>query len=185
MRFNLPAARILDFDTESRPLTYLGSDWTTSEITAIACSFGPEHMSCWLLGIDDPKTMLYSFVAMYNTADIVTGHYIRNHDLPRINAALSEYGLPALKPKLTIDTKNDLKPIQGVSKSQESLAEMLGIVAPKIGMSQGAWRAANRLERVELAHERVVGDVRQHQALRLELTRRGWLNAPKVWGVDK
>jgi hypothetical protein len=181
MKFDLRAAKILDFDTESRPLTYLGSDFTTSELTAIACSYGPHHMSCWLLGQDDPKTMLYAFTVMYNTADIVTGHYIRNHDLPRINAALSEYGLPGLQPKLTIDTKNDLKPIQGISKSQESLAEMLGIKAPKIGMSQGAWRSANRLERVELARERVVGDVRQHQALRLELTRRDWLNPPKMW----
>lgn len=177
----LGSIKILDFDTESRPLTYLGSDWTTSELTAIACSFGPHHMSCWLLGQDDPVTMLWSFRAMFMVADIVTGHYIRNHDLPRINAALSEYGIPPLPPKLTIDTKNDLKTLSGVSKSQESLAEMLGIRVPKIAMTQGKWRAANRLQRVELARERVEGDVRQHQALRLELTRRGWLSPPKLW----
>lgn len=182
MKFRFREAKVLDFDTESRPLTYLGSDFTTSEITAIACSFGvTQPVPCWLLGRDEPEDMLAGFVWMYNMSDVVTGHYIRNHDLPRINAALSEYGMPGLGPKLTIDTKNDLKPIQGVSKSQESLADMFGVTAPKIGMSQKAWRSANRLERVELAEERVIGDVRQHQALRLELTRRGWLNPPKLW----
>jgi hypothetical protein len=28
--------RVLDFDIENRPLTYLGSDFTTAEVTAIA-----------------------------------------------------------------------------------------------------------------------------------------------------
>lgn len=185
MRINIRAPKILDFDTESRPLSYLGHDYTTSEITAIACSYGSHHMSCWLLGEDDLKTMFYRFTVMYNCADIVTGHYIREHDLPRINAGLVEYGLPPLGPKLTIDTYRDLKRIQGVSKSQENLAAMLGLDEPKIGMSQTAWRAANRLERVDLTRDRVVGDVRQHQALRERLTVLGWLGPPVVWSGEK
>lgn len=184
MRFSIRAPRILDIDTENRPLSYLGKDFTTSEITAIACSFGFSHMSCWLLGQDDPEHMLASFRGMYLQADVITGHYIRKHDLPKLNGAMTEYGLPPLPPKLTIDTYVDLKPINGVSKSQESLAAMLGVHAQKLGMSQAAWRAANRLERLDLTRARVVGDVRQHQELRLKLTELGWLNPPKVWSAD-
>src|SRR5262245_59473495 len=47
------AARVLDFDIENRPLSYLGQDFTTSEVTAIAASFGrKEKMHVWLLGQD-------------------------------------------------------------------------------------------------------------------------------------
>src|SRR6266853_2925623 len=114
MKFKIPKVKLLDFDTESRPLTYLGNDFTTSEITAIAASFGIDReINVWVLGKDDPRCMLSRFSLLYNVADIVTGHYIRNHDLPRINASLAEYNLPSLKPKLVIDTYNDLRQITG------------------------------------------------------------------------
>jgi hypothetical protein len=185
MRLGIRAPRILDFDTECRPLSYLGQDFTTSEITAIAWSFGLDKpVRCVLLGRDDPEWMLRDFTLAYNRADIVTGHYIRAFDLPKINGALAEYGLPLLGPKLTIDTKNDLKPINGISKSQESLGAMFKTSAPKIQMNQIKWRSANRLENIALAEERVIGDVRQHQELRLELTKHGMLYAPKVWSPD-
>jgi len=174
--------KILDFDTECRPLTYLGNDFTTSEITAIAASFGPDQqVHCWLLGLDGPQWMLEEFTWLYDQADYVTGHYIRKHDLPKINGALAEYGLPPLKPKMTIDTYLDLRKISGISRSQESLCEMLGIKEPKIGMSQVKWRAANRLDNIELTRTRVIGDVRQHQQLRVKLSELGWLNQPKPW----
>ena len=186
MKFNFRSAKILDFDTESRPLSYLGHDFTTSEITAIACSFNDDdYVYCWLLGELPLGQLLYRFYELYQCADIVTGHYIRKHDLPRINGMLTEHGFPPLPPKLTIDTYSDLKTIQGVSKSQESLSDMLGIEAPKVGMSQAAWRAANRLQRLDLTRNRVTGDVRQHQELRLRLTALGWLNPPKVWSGSK
>lgn len=175
--------RILDFDIENRPLTYAGNDFTFGEVTAIAASFGLDlPVQCWLLGRDDPRDMLQDFVWLYDQADIVTGHYIRKHDLPIVNGALVEYGLPALRPKLTSDTCLDIT-IKGVSKSQESLAAMLGVASPKVYMSQADWRVANRLERdgIELAAARVVGDVRQHQELRLALAKLGHLGPAKVW----
>src|SRR5688500_2637553 len=70
--------RVLDFDIENRPLSYLGSDFTTSEVTAIAWAWcdRPEDVSCVLLGEVEPVSMLQQFVAAYNSADMVTGHYI-------------------------------------------------------------------------------------------------------------
>lgn len=176
---------VLDFDIENRPLTYAGRDFTFSEVTAIAASFHQHGtMYCWLLGACDPVDMLEGFRGLYDQADVVTGHYIRNHDLPIIQGAMLEYGLAPLGPKLTSCTKNDLLNLSGVSKSQESLADMLGVPAPKIGMSQASWREANRLTPagLDLTERRVTGDVRQHQQLRAELVRRGLLKPPRVWG---
>lgn len=184
--FEVKAPRILDFDIENRPLSYYGGDLTTAEITAIAFSYAhEEHVDCYLLGQHDPQWMLDTFRLAYNDADIVTGHYIRKHDLPIINGAMVELGLPPLGPKMTIDTKLDLIKwsFQAQPKSQQELALTLGIEAPKIQMSQQDWREANRLTRsgLDKTRERVVGDVKQHKAMRLELTHRGLLKAPRVW----
>lgn len=176
--------RILDFDCENRPLSYLGSDFTTAEITAVAASWvGEKKVHCWLLGEATTQEMLQGFTALYDAADLVTGHYIRNHDLPIVNGALMEAGLPTLGAKLTCDTKNDLVRRKDISASQESLAEMLGLPAPKEHMSQPQWREANRLTKKGLAEtrRRVVADVVQHKQLREALLTAGLLHPPRVW----
>lgn len=174
---------ILDFDIENRPLSYWTPDRPSAEITAIAWSFGGNKVEVRLLGRDDPEEMLTAFVTAYDLADMVTGHYIRRHDLPIINGALMEYGLPTLKPKLVQDTKVDLVKRADLPVSQEALAEMLGVPAPKISMSQVKWREANRLapEGLALTEKRVVGDVKQHMKLRKALLKAGLLKAPRVW----
>lgn len=174
--------RTLDFDIENRPLSYWYADACTAEVTAIAASFGPdEPVYCWLLGRDVPEQMLEGFRFLYDQADIVTGHYIRKHDLPIINGAMLEYNLAPLGPKLSSDTKLDLNRIADLSASQESLADMLGIEEEKYHMTQRKWRRANRLLDIEEAEKRAVGDVRQHQALRSALVEHGYLGPPKVW----
>jgi hypothetical protein len=175
--------RILDFDIENRPLTYIGNDFTTAEITAIAASWvGSSEIQTWLLGRDDPFDMLCAFCKLYDAADVVTGHYIRKHDLPIINGAMLEIGLRPLSPKLASDTKLDLIVRAGVSASQESLSGLLGLPASKFHMTQTMWRQANRLEALELTKRRVAGDVKQHKLLREELIALGWLGPPKMWG---
>lgn len=178
--------RILDFDIENRPLAYLGADFTTAEITAIAAGWaadGAQSIQAWLLGEVDPVEMLERFRALYDEADLVTGHYILMHDLPVINGAMLEYGLPPLAEKLVSDTKVHLVNRRHMSASQENLSAMLGVPAVKIHMSNAAWREANRLTPagLTLTHTRVVGDVVQHLALRRALIERGYLGAPTVW----
>lgn len=177
--------RVLDFDIENRPLSYWAPDMPTAEITAIA--------SCWtddigslqscLLGIESLEDILDHFVERYNEADIVTGHYIRRHDLPHINGALLELGKTQLQPKLTIDTKMDMYKKQGVPATQEYLGVILNIAAPKVHMTQDDWREANRLTPEGLAktQARVEGDVIQHMLMRAEMQKRGLLRAPKTW----
>lgn len=178
------ALRILDFDIENRPLSYLGGDWTTAEVTAIAAGWSDEEaVECWALGEVDGPTMLAAFRDLYERADVVTGHWITGHDLPILNGALMEHGLPTLGPKLTSDTKRDLIKRKDISASQESLAAMLELAEPKVGMNQARWREANRLTPAGIAatKERVIGDVNQHKALRLALLERNLLKPPRRW----
>jgi len=181
--------RILDADIENRPLAYLGQGFTTSEVTAIAwCWVGyPKTIKVrvlgWYNGWYNGEMMLREFVDDYNKADMVTGHYIRNHDLPILNGAMMEYGLEPLSEKLTSDTKNDLLKRKDLSASQENLASMLGLPEMKAHMSNTNWREANRLtpEGLKLTAERAMSDVIQHMALRKELLKRGLLGPPRMW----
>lgn len=176
--------RILDFDIENRPISYLGSDFTTADITAIACSWvGEKKVHCWMLGEVDYVEMLTEFTKFFREADVVTGHYIRQHDLPIISGALFEFNLPKLGRKLTSDTKTDLRIMGGISKSQESLAGVLDLPGSKYHMTQDMWRDANRLTPtgIELTRKRVCDDVVQHKHLREVLVRRNMLNPPVLW----
>jgi hypothetical protein len=177
--------RVLDFDIENRPLSYLGSDFTTAEVTAIAWAWcdTPEDVTVYLLGEHDLSFILNSFVDAYLRADMVTGHFILGHDLPMVNGALMECGMPPLQDRLVQDTKVHLIAAKGISKSQESLGAMFRLDAPKVQMNQSKWRAANRLTPEGLAEvrQRVTGDVRQHIELRQTLLDRQLLRAPCVW----
>lgn len=177
--------RVLDFDCEARPLHWIGGDYVSKEITAIAWAWvdDPDGATALLLGETDPIEMLQRFVEAYNQADLVTGHFIRGYDLPLVSGALTEYQLPALSKKLSQDTKIDLLRFSGLSKSQESLGALLGLQHPKVQMNQAKWRAANRLqpEGLSAVRERVIGDVKQHIEMRQRLLELGYLGSPKLW----
>jgi hypothetical protein len=181
-----PPLRILDFDCEARPLSWIGGDYVSKEITAIACAWvdEPDRVHCWCLGEGWPmRDMLDFFLVQYERADIVTGHYIRGFDLPLMNSALSEVGLPPLADKLTHDTKLDLVRRHGMSSSQKNLAAMLGCSHPKVEMTDQDWREANRLTPAGIAktRARVTGDVRQHIEMREKLLARAMLLPPRMW----
>ena len=177
--------RVLDFDCEARPLSWIGGDFVSKEITAIAAKFigekGRTHV--WILGDCGVTEMLEGFRELYDEADMVAGHHIRGFDLPTVNAMMGENNLPKLGAKLAHDTCKDLTRWSGISKSQESIADMLGVKAPKVQMSQAKWRSANRLhpESFALTYKRVVGDVLQNIELRQRLIELRYLKPPKVW----
>jgi len=185
--------RILDFDIENRPLSYWQPDCPTAEITAIASCWTDDLSSMQVLlltpDMDGPTDMLEIFRERYDQAGMVTGHYIRRHDLPIINGALYELGLPLLGKKLTCDTKLDMFKKSDVPATQEFLLETLqvkdiyGKPLSKFHMSQSDWREANRLVPKGLVKtaERVSSDVYAHMAMREEMLRRGMLRAPSYW----
>ena len=166
-------SRVLNFDCETRTLGWYAGGWTQKEITAIASCWAddPEGtLQVHLLGEHTPTEMLGQFFARYHKADLVTGHHIRGFDLPLLNAAAIEAGLPALPGRMTCDTLADLTKLHGLSKSQEHLASVLGIQTPNVGMAQADWRTT-----------RVVDDVLQHVELRRRLLDLGYLRLPKRW----
>jgi hypothetical protein len=180
--------RVLDFDCECRPLHWIGGDYVSREITAIAWAWidTPQPDPTVMLLGEHAMTvpdMIKAFAIAYSQADMVTGHFIRGFDLPLINSALVEHQLPSLEDKLTHDTKIDLLRFSGLSKSQENLGATLGLAHPKIHMNQQRWRAANRLtpEGFAYVRERVAGDVLQHIELRQRLLDLGYLAAPVKW----
>ena len=176
--------RILDFDIENRPLSYWVPDRPTAEVTAIAWSWsGSDVVETYILGRDDPALGLLDFAVAYHAADIVTGHYIRKHDLPIVQSEMMEKGIALLESKLTIDTKLDMVKKGDMPATQEHLAEMLGVPAAKVHMTQAMWRESNRLTPagIKFTEKRVVGDVIQHKQIRTAMLEAGWLGAPKMW----
>lgn len=185
LRLRTRPLRVLDFDIENRPLSYLGSDFTTAEVTAISWAWTdkPHDVTVHLLGEVELRDILEMFLMVYQHADMVTGHYLRGHDLPMVNGALVELQMPPLTDVMVQDTKVDFIRTKGISLSQESLGAMLRLEHAKVQMNQAKWRAANRLtpEGLALVRERVVGDVQQHMRLREELVRLRYLSPPKRW----
>ena len=187
--------RILDFDLENRPESYWAPDMPTARITAIASAWVGDHDSMRVDlvtaggGYEEYELMLAAFVARYNEADMVTGHYIRRHDLPIINGALYDRDMPLLGPKLSCDTKLDMMKKADVPATQEWLLELLdpqcpiGIPLVKYHMSQRMWRDANFLTPTGVAQTRVrvSTDVHAHEHMRAEMLRRGMLRSPRVW----
>jgi hypothetical protein len=177
--------RILDFDSECRPMHY--SEWRAeSQITAIAWSWvGRDNVRCEVLEQDlsNERSMLEAFLEDFNAADIVTGHYLRKHDLPLINDHCIRLGLPLLKPVLVSDTMADLPKIKGLGKSQENLSVTFALDAEKHHMTGAQWRVANALDAAgrASARRRVVDDVLQNKQLRVALLERGLLRAPQTW----
>lgn len=180
--------RILDFDIETRRIGFhSGGKFNPDgcEPVVIAAAWEDGDVLTWSLGTRwlerDARKMIAGFRALYEQADVVTGHYIRKFDLPILNGALMEWGMEPLPPKRTIDTKLDLLRVAGRSASQENLSSLKRLEESKFHMNDEWWRKVARLtpEGLALAHRRVVDDVKQHQALRIGLA--GWLRPAKEW----
>ncbi len=199
MRVSVKATprRALCWDLENRPLAYWYDGETTSEITAFGWKWAdePDVKSMLLLrtgrfatswGQTVSETKAYTlFRDELHKAGLVYGHNIRRHDLPILNAGLLSRQLPTLRPMLTSDTLKDIPRRGGLSASLENLASMYGLDGEKLKMTQPDWEAANRLSPsgVELARERVVGDVLLQERLRAHLLELGILKAPRVWSA--
>lgn len=182
--------RILDFDIENMPITYYAPDYPTAYITAIAWAFTDKPKDIQVRVIRDISdnaeydNMLFDFLEAYEEADLVTGHYIRKHDLPIVNGALIERGfIGGLRQQMVSDTKEDLVKFSAIPKNQEFLEAIMGTAQQKVQMTQADWRAANRFtpEGIAKTEKRVVSDVRGNMQMRAELVERGLLKAPRLW----
>jgi hypothetical protein len=176
--------KVLDFDIENRPITYYGQ-WPTADITSIASVWtdDPGSVEVLLLGEVTSEEMLARFMERFNQADVVTGHYIRKHDLPIINGHLIEFNMPTMSSKMVSDTKVDMIKRKDVPATQEFLLEITGSPIEKEHVTQGQWRKANRLtpEGLEITRKRVASDILGHMYMRAEMIRRGLISGPRIW----
>ena len=183
--FTKRSDRILAFDIENRPLSYYAPDYPTAEITAVASMWigDPSSMHVCLLGDEEPEEIIEHWLDRFVEADMLSGHNIRRHDLPIINASMIELGYEPLQPVMTSDTLADLRRYRTLPRSQEYLAEALGVKTKKVHMSQADWREANRLTPagLEKTKKRVELDVLGHVQIRKTLIDRGWLKQGRVW----
>ena len=183
---------IVDFDIEMRPLGWYGGDFVHAEPTAIGYLYltgdkkGEREALCLTKAKGSMERMLSAFRAIYDEADMLTGHYIRGFDLPRLQAAYIEFDLPLLGPILTHDTKLDLIRFSGMSKSQMNIGSLFATEAPKVNMTMADWRDANRLTAtgIDKTIGRVLGDVDQHMQMRRAMLDAGILGPPKMWYPD-
>ena len=182
--------KILHFDCEARPLSFWYETQPTTDITAISTAWahdidGTIHTDlmgpAWSEGAY--KKMLINFVKRYEEADIVTAHYGIKYDLPLINGALIEMGLPYLTEKLISDTKQHLVKYSFIPKTQEFVSGMMRSMYPKEHMTQEQWRRANRLtkEGIVETKRRVEGDIHQHYEMRMSLLEKNMLKKPTLW----
>lgn len=179
--------RILDFDTECRPMHY--SDWRPeSQLTAYAWSWVGEHeVHSRVLhqNLRNEEKILREFLAAVAEADMLVGHYIRRHDLPLINDHCIRFGLPPINNVLVQDTKLDIIKGGGLGMSQENLSLEFELTSEKHSMSGALWRRANTLSRSGQAEalRRVESDVIQNKELYAELKRRDILHPGRLWSA--
>jgi len=188
--------RVLDFDSECRPLAWYGGDFVTKQPTAVAWRFVGEKGKTKVRAIGESyntrnvlkeeRDMLEEFRKAYDAADMVTGHFIRGFDLPLLTGALVRLGLPPLGKKLSQDTKLDAFKRTGISMSQENLGAMFELEHPKYPMNTAKWAEANMLlpAGIKLTKIRAVSDVEQHEELRAKMLELGVLSAPRLWSPE-
>jgi hypothetical protein len=177
--------RIVDIDCECLPGHWIGGDYVSKVLTAVAWKFiGSEG------GVEvrthyeaTPGEMAAELASVIESSDIVTGHYIRGFDLRLLNGNLLLGGFGPLSPVLAHDTKLDLTKTHGRSLSQQNLGALLGLQHPKVQVTLADWEAFNTKTPGyrDKGVERVAGDVLQNIEMRERLIELGWLGAPKLW----
>src|SRR3989304_2625419 len=95
----LATQRILTLDVECKPGHWIGGDYVSKILTAVAWQWDSEEKTVCLTHYGyDPGTLAARLAWEIRKADVVTGHYIRGFDLPLISGQLLVAGLPSLPP---------------------------------------------------------------------------------------
>ena len=174
--------KILDFDTENRPGFYWYDGRTTDMLMTIAWGWMDEKEVHWDTIRSDVEEGLIPlplerFTEALSHADVVTGHNIKRHDVPLLNAHCDREGLPRLEWPLIVDTMDFMQKTKGVSRSQANLSDLFRLVEDKTQVHIPTWERAATGDAVALTivAKRCMQDVRQHRELYKELVWRAYL----------
>jgi hypothetical protein len=118
--------RIVTLDWECLPGHWIGADYTSRIVTALAWSWSdsPDRIDV-MTHYDHTRTAMAEAFRMLCSGPgvIVTGHWITGFDLPVGNGARLRENLPPLEGSvLAWDTKSHLAKTSGRSLSQQNLA---------------------------------------------------------------
>jgi hypothetical protein len=183
MKIQSSPGSVLTLDFECLPGGWIGSDYTSRVVTALAWAFDDEDPKVLTHYLTTRKQMAEKFGEIVRQAGVVTGHWCSGFDAPLGNGARLRENLPPVDSFLISDTKTHLLRTSGRSLSQQNLAASLGLNVPKVDMTLRDWESFNLREPGfrSVGEARVVGDVLQHRELRKALMELGWLGAPQVW----
>lgn len=185
-----PPQRAIDFDLETLNAGYTDPNWTPDKIIACAWSWAGEehiHVTCDLDGFFDRekrRELLRPLLAAFDSLgprDVVRGHNITRFDLPSLNAECMRLNLPPLKPMLVEDTMKILR-AKGFKKGQDNIGALVQTPVKKLSLNWQEWDDAySEGAPWQTVRDRVASDVLQHKLMREEMSRRGWLKAPRMW----
>jgi len=166
------AARVLDFDTENRPGFYWYDEKCSDILHTIACAWvdDPKDNHVWQLrwsrirGLHFPDSDYLRFKRIVESADIVTAHNVKRHDIPLLNAHADRNGLPRIAWPFVVDTLQDIKATKGMPRSQEYLADRHELHERKMHVGMSIWERAScgEPEACQIVADRCLSDVLSH-----------------------
>ena len=168
--------KILDFDTENRPGFYWYDGQTTDMLMCVSWAFldveaQPRSLLLRYSKVDGLYMPdLAPFINDLENADIVTGHNIRRHDIPLLNAHRIRTGRPPIAWPHIIDTLDRglwQGGTKGLSRSQANTADLLGLNQDKMTVHIPVWEqaAAGNPAALQVIRERCESDVVMHMEL--------------------
>lgn len=134
------------------------------------------------LPVTDRVTALNDFREIYEQADLLIGHNVRNFDYATINGEMLLLGLPPLKSRPMHDTLRDMKKAAKQSRSLGNLLPRITDDTEKEHVHPMVWEQAfNDFDPAALREvwNRCVTDVMGHWELHKVLKSTGWLKPPR------
>lgn len=179
---------ILDFDIETRPEGFDDQQWMPQKITCVAWSWVGDDLIESRIATPDGlfykpelrRDMLAELLVKIRAADMVTGHYIEQFDLPRINAECGLLGLEPIRKLWVQDTKRLFRS-KGLKQGQDNLCELFETEEKKYAMNWQQWQKAYAEPGWPTIRHRCESDVRANKQLRVKLLNAGYMLTPRKW----
>lgn len=175
LRFRAETAdRVLDFDTENVPGFYWYDGKTSDILHTIAWTWLGEDTVESVTTVWNPEVGLQleqggfeRFLAALTLATVVTGHNIKRHDIPLLNAHAVRHQLPPIQWPTAHDTLLMFPPMKGMPRGQEYLADLYALEERKMHVGIHLWEKASRGDREasKVVVDRCKSDVVSHAKL--------------------
>jgi len=181
-------AKILSFDTECVAAGFEDPAFVPAKIICVAWSWvGQDNVDSRIstpMGVfGNPslrRDMLAALLEQIGKAEMLTGHNIDRHDLPRINAECMRLGLQPVRHALVQDTMRLCRSL-GFKKGQDNLGVLFKSPHRKLALNWQEWENAYDEDGWETVRKRCESDVIGQKFNRQILLDLGYLRPPSQW----